>query len=120
MSARWSPQQREWLQALGHEVLVLAGTPVPAELAPLAADTCRADPARGSRASTQLPSSPARESESESGSVILRAVLRAAGRRDIGDLAMWLPDPDVLRGDAAAKRALWPRLRALRRSSRNA
>lgn len=25
MSALWSPQQREWLQALGHRVLVLAG-----------------------------------------------------------------------------------------------
>ena len=46
---------------------------------------------------------------------LLRAVLRAAGRHDAGELAGLLPDPAALRGNAAAKRALWPRLRALRR-----
>ena len=53
-------------------------------------------------------------------SPLLRAVLRAAGRREAGQLAAWLPDSAALRGDAAAKRALWPRLRALRRSPRDA
>ncbi len=49
---------------------------------------------------------------------LLHALLRAAGRaRDSGDLVQalrtlgeWTP----LRGDVAAKRAWWPRLRALR------
>lgn len=44
---------------------------------------------------------------------LLQAIRRAAGG---GDLAgVQLPPLDRLRGDAAAKRALWPRLRAARR-----
>lgn len=50
---------------------------------------------------------------------LLHAVLRAAGRnRDSDDLAQLLhalPAISAIRGDAAAKRALWPRLRHLRR-----
>ena len=51
---------------------------------------------------------------------LLHAVLRAAGRsRDSDDLAQLLrilPATSTLRGNAAAKRALWPQLRRLRRS----
>ena len=47
------------------------------------------------------------------------ALLRAAGRdaaaADARVVLRALPAPDALRGDARAKRALWPRLRALRR-----
>jgi len=50
---------------------------------------------------------------------MLDALLRAAGRdRAAGDatqLARGWPKPSALRGDAAAKRALWPQLRRLRR-----
>lgn len=51
---------------------------------------------------------------------LARALLRAAGRAvDAADadalLAQW-PQTDRLRRDPAAKRALWPRLRALRRA----
>jgi DNA polymerase III psi subunit len=46
-------------------------------------------------------------------------LLRATGRdRNAGDaaqLARGWPKPAALRGDAAAKRALWPQLRRLRR-----
>jgi len=101
----WSPQQREWLEALGHEVLVLAGTEPPAEEPPTRPAETPLPVARAARA-------PAVSAAGES--PMLRALLRAAGRRDGGDLP-WLPDPATLRGDAAAKRALWPRLRALRR-----
>jgi len=105
MSAPWSPQQHEWLQALGHDVLMLAGAPAPLEV--LAAAPSRkpsAGPSIGLPAGTHArPDSP-----------LLRAVLRAAGRRELGELAAWLPDLAVLRGNAAAKRALWPRLRTLR------
>ena len=50
---------------------------------------------------------------------LVDALLRAAGReRGSADAAALLrdwPSPDALRGDPAAKRALWPRLRRLRR-----
>jgi hypothetical protein len=50
---------------------------------------------------------------------LLQALLRAAGRdAGSGDLPMvlrTLPATATLRGDTAAKRALWPRLRALRK-----
>lgn len=49
---------------------------------------------------------------------LLHAVLRAAGRDPADARAMALlgelPPVATLRGDAAAKRRLWPRLRALR------
>ena len=45
---------------------------------------------------------------------LLLALKRAAGGRELDDVA--LPPLARLRGAAAAKRALWPRLRALRRS----
>lgn len=44
---------------------------------------------------------------------LLLALRRAAGGRDLDGLP--LPPLDRLRTDAAAKRALWPVLRALRR-----
>lgn len=81
----WDALQREVLEALGHEVLV------------------RAMPER-----PRLPDDP-----------LLHALLRAAGRgkddADAWDLQRDWPPATQLRGDAAAKRQLWPRLRALRR-----
>lgn len=100
MSGPWSAQQQEWLQALGHEVMVLA--PTPATSTSVAAATTSGD--EGPPAAP-WPDGP-----------LLRALARAAGRRPADDeFARLLPDPAALRGDAAAKRALWPRLRALRR-----
>lgn len=82
---KWDPLQREVLEALGHVVLE------------------RAAPVR-----PVLPDDP-----------LLHALLRAAGRSagddDAWDLHRTWPPVAALRGDAAAKRALWPRLRALRR-----
>lgn len=46
---------------------------------------------------------------------LLRAVGRDRGAGDAAQLARDWPKPAVLRGDAAAKRALWPQLRRLRR-----
>jgi hypothetical protein len=43
----------------------------------------------------------------------MQALRRAAGGRDLSGLA--LPPLDQLRASAQAKRALWARLRALRR-----
>jgi hypothetical protein len=99
MSGPWSAQQHEWLQALGHEVMVLAPPSAPA--VDVTADAT----------SAQAPS-PAAWSDGP----LLRALARAAGRRPADDeFVRLLPDPAALRGNATAKRALWPRLRALRR-----
>ena len=110
MNAPWSPQQRQWLQVLGHEVLMLAGATAPSEaLSPSAASSaCPAISPCGSAGTAHA------------GSPLLRALLRAAGCRDIGELGAWLPDTATLHGNAAAKRALWPRLRALRKTPREA
>lgn len=102
---RWDPVQREILDALGHRVYALAQpqeqmqdqtqmqAPVQAEAPPR--------PQQPTPATMAGPPS------------LLAALARAAGVE-----AARLPDLpalESLRGDARAKRALWPRLRALRR-----
>ena len=113
MSGLWSAQQREWLQAMGHSVLSLAGDE--AELAPAVAPTAgRASTPRPELAPAAAAANPARPTAD---SPLLRNLLRAA-RRAPGDAAVLaLFDAAALRGDPAAKRALWPRLRALRRGN---
>lgn len=85
MSGDWSPQQREWLSALGHELYAPAPPPAP-----------------------ELPDDP-----------LLHGLLRAAGcgpdSPRLREVLAALPPTGRLRGDPAAKRALWPLLRALRR-----
>ena len=80
----WDPFQREVLEALGHPPMRHSGPERP-----------------------RLPDDP-----------LLHALLRASGRRadapDAHDLVDGWPDWRTLRGDAGAKRAIWPRLRALR------
>ena len=83
----WDPWQRDVLQALG--LRVLARVPDPGAVVP-------DDP-------------------------LAHALLRAAGRSadaaDAAALLRALPPLAALRADPAAKRALWPKLRALRRGS---
>lgn len=81
----WDAFQREMLDALGHQVYALAGA--------------EPEPALDRAALTPLQ----------------RAVLRAAGSRDSTAPDALLAAAASLRANAAAKRALWPRLRALRR-----
>ena len=93
----WDAFQRETLDALGHTLYRMAGAEAPVsshEAEP---------PIAGTAALTPLQ----------------RAVLRATGRRDATDDALrpMLTVAHRLRADPAAKRALWPRLRALRRES---
>ncbi|UHQ22640.1 alanine acetyltransferase [Lysobacter sp. 5GHs7-4] len=130
----WSAQQREWLQALGHPALALAtagdapppraAEPVPvqarAATEPRAAAT--AEPTRSQetpQARTPERARPAPSTNNDD--ALLRAVLRAAGRHpgaapDAAVLALY--DAAALRGYPAAKRALWPLLRSLRRGAR--
>lgn len=123
MSELWNAQQREWLQAMGHTVLALAGDEPP----PAAEPAVRAPASRGAAdaaaGSTRPPPPRAREPAAAPARgpadepVLLRNLLRAA-RRPSGDAqVLALFDAPALRGNAAAKRALWPRLRALRRGS---
>ncbi|KQZ56344.1 MULTISPECIES: hypothetical protein [unclassified Lysobacter] len=128
----WSAQQREWLQALGHPALALAGAAP--ESAPAAPEVAPArvpghERAPGPRAAHErMPADApaperARPAPAARGGddALLRAVLRAAGRRpgDAPDEAVLaLYDAAALRGYPAAKRALWPLLRSLRRGPR--
>jgi hypothetical protein len=92
----WSPQQQAMLSAMGYALYRQAG-----------ADTAGAEVA-GPDATLPAGSSPPGRPER-----LMAALVRAAGGRDPASLP--LPPLDQLRGDAAAKRALWPRLRAIRR-----
>ena len=91
MTTMWDRFQREALTALGHVVYRAAGAP----------GNARQEP--GSTAGSEAPP-------------LLRALSRAAGVPV--DRLSGLPPLDQLRG-AAAKRALWPRLRAMRAASRS-
>jgi hypothetical protein len=105
----WSREQLEWLQALGHDVLMLA---------PVGSDV-RAEADRHSNAEIPPKSRPGVGTAAKpaaSASPLLRALARAAGRSE-GDAEFLrtVHDIAVLRGNPAARRALWPRLRTLRK-----
>ena len=105
----WSREQLEWLQALGHDVLMLA--PVGSEVRVEAEQSSNAEMPAKSRPGASGPARP-----SSSASPLLRTLARAAGRSDDdAEFLKTVPDISVLRGNPAARRALWPRLRALRR-----
>ena len=100
MNAGWSDEQRRCLDALGYTLYRSAtvsvadsATPVAASVAPTARDA------------------------------LLLGLLRAAhcDPAHVADMDDWLRTQQIqsltqLRSDPAAKRALWPRLRALRRA----
>ncbi|TWI02945.1 hypothetical protein IP90_02047 [Luteimonas cucumeris] len=90
----WDAFQREVLDALGHTLYRLADAePSPAPPLETVAQTAALTP-------------------------LQRAVLRAACREATDDaLQPLLAAARNLRGDAAGKRALWPRLRALRQDA---
>jgi len=126
MSALWSPQQREWLQAMGHQVWALGGAQsIEAASTPDAGNEDSSAQARreaaallkGETAPRARPSAPAPAPRvAATTERLLMAVFRAAGRSSgDADVLALVPDLAALRGDATAKRALWPSLRALRR-----
>lgn len=109
----WSARQVEWLDAMGLVPMTPAtgGMPdAPAVVAPTGGAVVPAATA----ASAQGDERPARATPPAR---LHLALLRAA-RGDAARLASLRIDVDALRTDAAAKRALWPRLRSLRRSPR--
>lgn len=164
----WDPQQREWLQALGHPLWGLAGDDVevdaaapaaapstdtretgavvldpntairspgppaarPRPPAPPAPETMAADAVARrvpDRPRTDLATKMAALEAARAGATrevdgpLREALLRATGQlpavaaRTLRELGV---DPDALRGDPAAKRTLWRRLRPLRKTGR--
>ena len=100
----WDPFQRDALEAMGLRLYAVHGTHAGA-VAPAA--------------SADAPAAP--DVDAESGNTVdaavLRALLRACGRRADDEAALALCRSLVPAGglrDAASRRALWPRLRALR------
>lgn len=108
----WNAEQLRMLRAMGHEVLVRAGT----------ADALLVDAMTGAGAGA-APSGPSARSTIESPvratadtasfAALHQALRRAAGDRDVSGLMV---DLERLRRDPLLKRALWPQLRTLRRS----
>lgn len=127
----WSGLQRDTLEAMGFTVLLPrpsaggAGTAAQGPGDTRDTPTQHAAPAHAAVAAPSV-SDPAASQRAEPRPAaatqdrLARALLRAAGRApDAVDAAALLsqwPETGRLRRDPAAKRALWPRLRALRRA----
>lgn len=108
----WTAQQQAWLRALGHEVPVLVG-----DAANEASEPAERDRG-GDAASTRIaqPGTATVALAVPAESSLLHALARAAARpASDPELLAALPALDSLRGSPAARKALWPRLRALRR-----
>jgi hypothetical protein len=95
----WNPQQQAMLSAMGYTLYRQAGAPVP--------------PNAAASSSHRLAEPEPAFASAGSGDRLLQALARAAGGHDLAALA--LPPIEQLRASGAAKRALWPTLRALRR-----
>ncbi len=131
MSGLWSAQQHEWLSALGHTLYVQGSAEAPVAVALPAADKpVVSRPPRPSAAPPaprrpEAPSPPTRIAEAprRAGSRLPDrlhfALIRASGCNpnadDAAEIMSGWPPSSELRGNPAAKRALWPQLRALRR-----
>jgi hypothetical protein len=126
----WSAEQQEWLSALGHTLYVPGPLPVaepesppagqpqvsPASAIPVPARRAPPAPTAGATANT---SAPPRRAAAALPDRLHFALIRASGCNPNAEgaaeiIAQW-PSSAELRGNPAAKRALWPALRKLRR-----
>ncbi|HEX7802091.1 MAG TPA: alanine acetyltransferase [Pseudoxanthomonas sp.] len=128
MSELWSSQQHEWLAALGHTLYVQGAAEAPvavvAESAKPPRETAQpAAPARRRPEPETMPPARAAAAPVRAASRLPDklhfALIRASGCNPNAEdaaaiIARWPPSSE-LRGNPAAKRALWPQLRALRR-----
>ncbi|MGH8027336.1 MAG: alanine acetyltransferase [Pseudoxanthomonas sp.] len=130
MSELWSSQQHEWLTALGHTLYVQGAAEAPAAVAvavepakPQRETAQAAVPARHRPEPETTPvreaAAPPRRAASRLPDKLHFALIRASGCNPNAEeaaaiIARWPPSSE-LRGNPAAKRALWPQLRALRR-----
>ena len=111
----WSVEQQRLLHALGHDLMV-HGRVWPAPAAMPAAVREREPAARAmpvlAKSAPQVSASTLVSATAPSAR-LLEALRRAAGGADVAAL---VGDLNKLRTEPALKRALWPRLRTLRRS----
>ena len=138
-SPLWTAEQHGWLAALGHAVYVRGALPnafqqpeagqAAAEAAPQPAPVVASERTLAPRRIRTAPPSPpafvresaptARRPASRLPDRLHIALIRAAGINPnapgMAELIAQWPSSSELRGDPAAKRALWPRLRALRK-----
>jgi hypothetical protein len=128
VSELWSSQQHEWLTALGHTLYVQGAAEAPPAVSIESAKPQRepvpvAPPARRRPEPETMPSLPVaaapRRAASRLPDKLHFALIRASGCNPNAEdaaavIAGWPPSSE-LRGNPAAKRALWPQLRALRR-----
>ena len=127
----WTAEQQAWLAALGHAVYVRGTLPEAVEPpAPVAVEAGARAPAAARRprpapadvpvvAPAPTPSASARRPARRGPDPLLIALIRAAAIKPDAPgmeavIAQWPPSAE-LRGNPAAKRELWPRLRALRK-----
>ncbi|MET0654943.1 MAG: alanine acetyltransferase [Pseudoxanthomonas sp.] len=133
MSELWSSQQHEWLTALGHTLYVPGVAEAPAEVRTAAGASVepakpQPEPVRPVAPSRRRPEPEApaahiavspRRAASRLPDKLHFALIRASGcnpnAEDAAALFASWPPSSELRGNPAAKRALWPQLRALRR-----
>lgn len=99
----WDPFQRQALAELGHRLYRVRGNEAPSDL----------DPVEPIPRPARAPGPAVPPASRNVVDPLLRALMRAAGTDALPHL-----DLDLLRRDPAAKRALWPRLRALRGTAR--
>ncbi len=122
MSAVWSDDQRRCLAALGYTLYRSASATAAMPGTDAVVPQPPAVALREAAESAQPAASIARNGASTPDDPLLRALVHAAGidPAQVGDKSAWLRAQQVpslmqLRNNPAAKRALWPRLRALRR-----
>lgn len=132
-SAAWTVQQHAWLTALGYSLYVPGAVPEHADSTPRDA-VVKAAPAKPSgpaptRVRPSLPEAPetsrsqppaARRPVARVPDRLHFALIRACacdpGAEGMAHVMAQWPDPQSLRGNPAAKRALWPILRAMRKT----
>ena len=128
MSELWSSLQHEWLTALGHTLYVQGAAEAPVAVAaeaPVkpqretleAAAPIRRKPEPEAVPDVRVAATP--RAASRLPDRLHFALIRASGCNPNAEdaaaiIARWPPSSE-LRGNPAAKRALWPQLRALRR-----
>ena len=130
MSELWSSQQHEWLTALGHTLYVQGAVEAPAVAAvPIQPAKPQHEPdqvvvpaRRRPEPETAPPvrvAAAPRRAASRLPDKLHFALIRASGcnpnAEDAAAIIAGWPPSSELRGNPAAKRALWPQLRALRR-----
>lgn len=108
----WTPLQRETLDAMGLSPYRLASSS--------SSSSPNAESASTARTAMTQPTLASRTPNAASpvdpfAAALLRAAGRAADAADRDAVLRICPPPHALRGDARAKRALWPTLRAMRR-----